>query len=137
MQITPPRAFKKSQKLSEPVSMPELLITCRLSGVQFHETRKPIVYIWKRKDEYLYIGLGACGISRILCNHEHINAKNVEIQDEILWIYLDTIEQARKKEYDLIREHKPRYNIACNPDQLGRKRLHKYSGAESPDDGLV
>lgn len=81
-----------------------------IDGKSYIENIKPMVYLWMRDDEYLYIGSTKYGMSRIY-NHNVINRKEkIQDRDIIHLIEIDTIEEAKILEQKLISEHKPRYN---------------------------
>lgn len=91
---------------------PVQLFTRSMTGIQFIEFNRPIVYIWMRDGKYLYIGLGACGIRRIFANHPHINRDKVKEDDLITWTVYKTVKEAKQAERQLIRIHQPEYNVA-------------------------
>jgi len=85
--------------------------THALSGTEFKAYKGPMVYVWKRGDEWLYVGMSTRGIYRIMnIRHGALGENIVYDDDEILMMYNLTINQARRLEFKLIREYKPKYN---------------------------
>lgn len=88
---------------------------CLITGEEFISHTRPVVYVWKRGDEYLYIGMSAIGIGRLFRRHNHINPESVRKEDTISWTFFESRLLAARKELELIREHKPILN-----------KVHKY-----------
>jgi hypothetical protein len=72
----------------------------------------PHVYVWRRGDDYLYIGSSIRVLSR-LAGHDIVGVKEPLREDDALELYAcsDT-KQMHALELRLIRLHKPKYNIA-------------------------
>jgi len=72
--------------------------------------RKPTVYVWKSKDEYLYIGSSVTPIDRV-CNHEVIDrVREVGKDDVIILIPCDDRKSMHAIEKYMIFVFKPKYN---------------------------
>lgn len=85
--------------------------THSMTGQEFKTYKTPCVYVWKRGNEWLYVGQSYRGLQRIVDSKHHA-LHNAEIHDtdEILIMYNLREHYARLVEVDLIRRYKPRYN---------------------------
>jgi predicted GIY-YIG superfamily endonuclease len=81
-----------------------------LSGADFKTFKKPLVYIWKRGDEFLYVGSSERGIIRMLEPHYVISELSISDDDVIRFEYFETKEEAVERELYLQQLHRPRYN---------------------------
>ena len=81
-----------------------------LTGAQFLEYKRPLVYVWKRGDEYMYVGLGACGVGRMFGTHPCL--KHIRETDTLSWTFFETVEEAKRVERRLIANYKPAHNVA-------------------------
>ena len=76
----------------------------------------PIVYIFHVGDEIVYIGSSSNGLRRPF-DSNHRMAPLLELSTiELSITFLDTVEDARKLELDLIKEHQPIGNRAGTED---------------------
>jgi len=88
---------------------PEFNHTHTIAGWELKTYKTPVVYVWKRGDEWLYVGRSYCGMQRIM-DVGHRALCKVEDTDQILMMYHLTKRQAQALELNLIRKHKPKYN---------------------------
>lgn len=77
-------------------------------GTVFNNLVSPLVYCWKRNNQYLYIGMSSRGVTRLFDKHERIN--KVEDEDKFEIIICDSIQEAIELEKKLIQTFKPIYN---------------------------
>lgn len=77
---------------------------------QFHS---PIVYIWKRGDEWLYIGKSGNGFHRVVYDKYHTTFKKqfIEDTDTIEIIYFDSKKECLDFEQRMIKAKNPIYNF--------------------------
>jgi hypothetical protein len=82
-----------------------------------------IVYVWKRKDIYLYVGMSKVGLSRPFGNHHIINKLDTIQPDDTFEIYY-TEHPLALEEY-LIKIHKPKLNLNHNSRNSYAKGKHR------------
>lgn len=90
------------------------------SGKEFKENYcRPIVYIWKRGGEWLYVGKCYHGFHRVVHGklHSVFKPENIEDTDSIEIRYFDTHEECLRVEKTLIDIYQPAYNF-----KQGRKK---------------
>lgn len=109
--------------------------THAMTGVEYLEHTRPMVYAWKRKDEYLYIGCCVSGLTRIFnTKHHAIRRDKIRKEDTIVWMYFDNKTEMSQTEIKLIREHNPKYNKnykLIRQPRIGENILSENQG-ESP-----
>jgi len=89
-----------------------------------HNTR-PLVYIWKRSTQYLYVGTSDKFLAR-LGNHNVINKiEPVLPQDSIQVIGFATHEAAVDYESYLIQKKNPKYNVLGISEVEQERRVEK------------
>jgi excinuclease UvrABC nuclease subunit len=94
----------------EPIVVP-FNHTHTITGKDFRTYKTPVVYAWKRGNEWLYVGSSHRGLQRVVDSKHHaLHQAEMHDTDEILMMYQLTPQQARTLEVYLIRTHKPRYN---------------------------
>lgn len=87
------------------------------------------MYAWKRGEEYLYIGLSSRGLGRVLSHNVIGCVEEIQDTDTIeLWFFSDERSGYETLpvvafEAEMIRKHRPRYNVTDNPDK--RPRMSK------------
>ena len=83
-----------------------------ITSAEFKLAKKPIVYMWKRGEEWLYVGMSTVGISRIFTPDHHVlHSSEMQEGDSINWSYFDTVKEAQIRERFLISKYQPLYNI--------------------------
>ncbi len=101
-----------------------------ITGEEFKRARLPIVYIWKRGEEWLYVGMSKCGIARIFSNGHHaINLENIQDTDTIKWISFDTVKEAQSREEYLITMFQPKYNTKLTSRRRLLQKFQDLGGA--------
>jgi hypothetical protein len=118
MQIASPRYFGRVKAALQ--AQIKFNHTHSFTGAEFNTYRTPAVYVWKRGEEWLYVGSTYHGMNR-LCDSKHdiLSKKIVRDTDTVLMMSGLTRYYARSLEARLIREYKPKYN------------RHKYFAARS------
>jgi excisionase family DNA binding protein len=81
------------------------------TGDEVVNLRQPMVYVWRRGDEILYVGLGTKGIQRPLASDHHI-LLDILPSDRLDIFFCPTDVQAAKLEEEWIRHLKPEKNRA-------------------------
>lgn len=85
-----------------------------LKGSQLNLITGPMVYIWRRELEVLYIGCSMYGFGRF-SNHHVMNGQIEVLSDDTIEIlFMINKHEARKLEYKLIKELKPKYNTSTS-----------------------
>lgn len=85
-----------------------------LTGKEFKQKyHSPVVYIWKRGNEYLYIGKCYTGFHRVVYDklHDVFKSKNIQDDDTIEIQYFNTRSECLQTEQELIKIHDPLYNF--------------------------
>ena len=96
-----------------------------ITGKEFKLAKKPIVYMWKRGDDWLYVGLSTVGIARIFGSHHRLILSEMQDEDTINWSYYNTIEEAKTMERYLIAKHEPKFNVTYTRRMMEKMRkLH-------------
>jgi excinuclease UvrABC nuclease subunit len=95
---------------------------------------RSVVYVWKRGDEYLYIGSSKRGFARMLSDsHRVIDARNIHDDDDVEVYYFDSVDEARKTERDWIHSCHPRYNsVSGRSNAYEHTRVDGLRQAELP-----
>lgn len=97
-----------------------------LSGLIYKYLRGPIIYIWKRNEQYLYIGKSSEGIYRTFDRRHHaIGATQPNDDDQFEFIICDSKEEAIDLERRLIYSFKPVYNEILFDKSYEEKSLTK------------
>lgn len=78
-------------------------------GKEFKNNINPLVYGWKRDNEYLYIGMSVIGIIRFY-THNIINVKEEMLITDNIDIWYSTLDDVKKLERQLIGIYNPKYN---------------------------
>lgn len=78
-------------------------------GDVFREMRQPLVYIWVRGDQILYVGKGA-SLSRPLSRDHHLMF-GVRNGDSVLIFFRDSDDSALLLEHRMINAAKPAFNL--------------------------
>jgi len=78
-------------------------------GTDVIALRQPMVYIWRRGDELLYVGLGTKGVQRPLASDHHV-LLDIEPSDRLDIFFCETDIQAVDLEKKWIRQLKPKLN---------------------------
>ena len=81
-----------------------------LSGKEYKDLLKPMIYIWKRKDIYLYVGKSIRGFRRLLSYHHVLSNYDIEDDDIFETILCSSNLESEILERDLIKSYKPVYN---------------------------
>ena len=76
------------------------------------ELNRPIVYGWKRNDQYLYIGQSKKGTKRLL-NHEIIDGRIMQGDLITIWL-INSVEKIDKVEIYFIMKYNPIHNLRHN-----------------------
>ena len=87
-------------------------------------TKSPLVYVWRRGKQTLYVGMSKVGLSRPLGKHPVINeAESVRPEDILGTWYFETAEEAYSFEKRLIDQLRPKYNKTQWPHV--KNRVHR------------
>lgn len=82
------------------------------SGLEYRELARLSVYAWKRKDDWLYVGVSNNGFARLLHHNMVDRAEQVLAEDElIIWSSFENWEQAAKFEAELNEKYRPKYSL--------------------------
>jgi len=82
-----------------------------ISAPDYRRGVKPLVYAWKRADQWLYVGRSHMGQARIY-NHNRINkVEPLQNIDEIFVWEFEKASEANFLEAQLISLHQPIYNV--------------------------
>lgn len=83
----------------------------KIDGTTIQVLQKPVVYIWMRGEECLYIGASRLGISRALSIKHHVIGVKDHIQStDTMHLYHVSEREINKLELELINMLRPRYN---------------------------
>ena len=83
----------------------------KLEGTTIHILQKPVVYIWMRGEECLYIGASRGGLARAISIRHHVIGVKDHIQStDQIYLYHVPERDIDRFEIDLMNELKPRYN---------------------------
>jgi hypothetical protein len=86
------------------------------TGSFYQQMRGPMVYVWMRGGDWLYVGRSYSGVERVFASgHHRFNAHPMEDDDMIRVISCETKQEARELERQLIVEHKPKFNWTTRP----------------------
>lgn len=84
------------------------------SFTRFRDILEPVVYGWRRGEQYLYIGYSKNGLRRACESDHHVIGKVEAVGDHDvldLWVCKTPVE-ARNLEREMIGQHQPEYNKA-------------------------
>lgn len=81
-----------------------------LSGAWLLESKRAMVYVWRRGDRVRYVGVGTKGLGRILTNHHRLTVGNVHLTDAIDIYRCVNAKHAIALEQALIQQLKPTLN---------------------------
>lgn len=83
----------------------------------------PLVYIWKRGEEWLYVGKCYYGFHRVINNKHHstFKDKNIEDADSIEIHYFDSFKTCLRAEKALMDKYRPKYNVKQGPKLPGER----------------
>lgn len=122
---------KNSKTQLQFIPMPELenaIIT--FSGRQFSQLFSSILYIWKRGDEILYIGVSVKGIARFT-HHHIIGVVDKLHEDDTIEVRYLSPNDAINLERELVRDLKPKFN-----SRMGRSINYKEPSPEGHNEAL-
>ena len=100
-----------------------------ISGKVFQQwSQGDCIYAWKRDGKYLYIGASTRGLNRPLCHSVIDTVEDVRDGDSIELWFFEGLEHPKNggtyplyvMEREMIRRHRPPYNITDNPDRVPR-----------------
>jgi hypothetical protein len=80
-----------------------------MTGEEVIRSRAPLVYVWRRGDDILYIGSALRGIRRPLESGHH-RLRHILSDDTLQFLRCDTAEEALTLEKRLIRDYHPKLN---------------------------
>jgi hypothetical protein len=87
----------------------------RLTGLQAMVLGSPLVYIWSRGADVLYVGKGSAGLHRVFNpRHQHLGGNVILPTDVIDLVPAGTPERADEIERKLIAQLRPRFNVRLN-----------------------
>lgn len=83
-----------------------------ITGFDLHQAKRPMVYVWSRSDEVLYVGKSMHGLMRVLDpgHHRIAGGHSVQPEDRFRLIPCADNQDACRAEARLIRELQPRLN---------------------------
>ena len=96
-----------------------------LTAEFFGKLQGPCLYAWKRRDEWLYVGMSVVGIGRIFTHDVLGKVETMLPEDEIIVWFFDKIINVKDlavKETELIRKYKPKHNSNGIPVSELKKR---------------
>lgn len=94
-----------------------------MTGAEFKaKCSTGIVYIWKRGDEWLYVGSSSHGLRRLLTNHPAL--EDLQDTDTVEIIEVADKWERLKMERRLIQEHNPRFNGKQGPKGPWKYKLN-------------
>lgn len=88
----------------------EIGLSSVMTGLQVQLLRAPLVYVWRRGSDVLYVGRSSEGLRRIL-NPRHHKLHAIEHADTVEFIPAGTVNNAIQLEADLIERMEPRFNL--------------------------
>ena len=86
------------------------------NGEEFLLLKKPIVYMWYRGQEILYVGRGLIGITRMFSPHERL--KDIKPNDAVVAWFFERQAEAIEAERSLIAHLKPKLNTVYKNDKV-------------------
>ena len=95
-----------------------------MTGKEFKEQFWcPMVYCWKRGEEYLYVGKSKSGFSRLVNydKHDVLKRERIEDADSIEIFFFHDNEECLAYERYMIKEYKPKYNFKQGRKLSGEK----------------
>lgn len=93
-----------------------------LSGAKLLEAKKPIVYLWVRGSEILYVGQSSQGLARVFSKHEYID--EIQPDDAVLAWHVEPGTELAVESW-LINALQPKRNRAVGGATLARKRINE------------
>jgi predicted GIY-YIG superfamily endonuclease len=93
--------------------MEEFVKDYNISGNQFRAMKETGIYVWKRGNDYLYIGISNC-MGRRITTHTIIDVIEPVLEDDIIQLVIIDKEQLEQIEQAMIKVHRPKYNTIHN-----------------------
>ncbi len=102
-------------------------------SLAWKDIRQPIIYMWARGNEVLYVGQSMMGLGRPL-GGDHMVLRAFRPGDRLnVWALPNAAAaQVRGVETEMIRRHHPRYNRDGMSPRTDRRRLPVNSAVEAP-----
>jgi hypothetical protein len=82
----------------------------KLEGNLIHVLQRPVVYIWMRGEDCLYIGVSRLGFGRVLYRHHIIGVKDHIQSTDVIHLYHVSDREMNQLERELIEKLRPIYN---------------------------
>jgi len=87
------------------------------SGSDYIGLKQDALYIWKRGDKFLYIGISQC-IGRRIFTHTIIDIVEPVLPEDVIEIYVIESLIMKSMEKIMIKQHRPKYNTIHNDYEI-------------------